>query len=572
MRCWKVALLVVVLWLAGIKAYSIDREAFTFIRYDLDVRVEPVQQRLGVRGIVVLRNDSQTPQKLAVLQISSSLTWRSIRLGDQLLQFVSQPYVSDVDHTGQLSEAIVTLPKELAPGATAELSIAYEGVVVLDATRLTRIGVPKETAIHSDWDAIAPSFSAVRGMGYVAWYPVATEVGNLSEGSSLFEVLGRWKQREKDASMTTSIHLEQESEDDARIVLCNGESAQTSESRTRPSNANCAYSPLGWISPTFVIGKYLVLDQPGLKVFYESGHKASAESFQHATEKVKPFISEWFGSPKKEVVVADLADPGAAPFEAGRLLLTPFSATDPKLLQIAMAHELTHSSFDSPRAWIAEGLAHFAQAVYRERQDGREAALDFMGLHRSAIAEVEGNGVGDSQRTAVDRALATTNIEEFYRSKAAYIWWMLRDMLGDDVLQRALAAYRPAEDNDPMYMQKILQKVSGRDLQPFFDSWVYQDRGLADFRVASAFARRMSGTNYVSTVTIENLGQAGAEVPVTVRFEDDDVTQRVIVPGKDKAVVRIETPRVPLEVVVNDGSVPESDLSNNTFRITSTAQ
>ena len=196
-----------------------------------------------------------------------------------------------------------------------------------------------------------------------------------------------------------------------------------------------------------------------------------------------------------------------------------------------------------------------------------------MGLHRSAIAEVEqGNKPEDAQSTAPDRALAATSIEEFYRSKAAYVWWMLRDMVGDDTLRRALETYRPAEDKDVTYMQKLLQKISGRDLQWFFESWVYQDRGLPDFRVASAFARRMSGANFVSTVTVENLGDAAAEVPVTVRFEDDDVTQRVLVSGKDKAVVRIETPGVPIEVVVNDGSVPESDLTNNSFKITSTAR
>ena len=45
-----------------------------------------------------------------MLQISSSLDWRSIRAGGKQLQFVSQPYTSDIDHTGALSEAIVTLP------------------------------------------------------------------------------------------------------------------------------------------------------------------------------------------------------------------------------------------------------------------------------------------------------------------------------------------------------------------------------------------------------------------------------------------------------------------------------
>src|SRR5580658_9476628 len=132
-------------------AVSLDREAFTFTKYDLDVRFEPEQQRLGVRGKITLRNDSQTPQKIAILQISSSLDWRSIKAGGKQLQFVSQPYTSDIDHTGALSEAIVTLPEAIPPKGTVDLEVAYEGVVVLDATRLTRIDTPESMANSTDW-------------------------------------------------------------------------------------------------------------------------------------------------------------------------------------------------------------------------------------------------------------------------------------------------------------------------------------------------------------------------------------------------------------------------------------
>src|SRR5216684_9344777 len=172
-----------VLCLSVVNAFSLDREAFTFTSYDLNVRVEPEQQRLGVRGKITLRNDSAAPQKIAVLQISSSLDWRSIRAGGKPLQFISQPYASDIDHTGALSEAIVTLPQAVPPKGTIELDIGYEGTIPLDATRLTRIGVPEELAKHSDWDQIGRSFTGVRGIGYVAWYPVAIEAVNLSEGN-----------------------------------------------------------------------------------------------------------------------------------------------------------------------------------------------------------------------------------------------------------------------------------------------------------------------------------------------------------------------------------------------------
>ena len=54
-------------------ALSRDREAFAVAHYDLNIQIDPSQQRLGVRGKITLRNDSASLQKTAVLQISSYL-------------------------------------------------------------------------------------------------------------------------------------------------------------------------------------------------------------------------------------------------------------------------------------------------------------------------------------------------------------------------------------------------------------------------------------------------------------------------------------------------------------------
>ena len=53
---------------------------------------------------------------------------------------------------------------------------------------------------------------------------------------------------------------------------------------------------------------------------------------------------------------------------------------DTKLAGTNLVHELVHSALPSPRPWVYEGLAHFAEAVYREQQGGREAALDLLEL------------------------------------------------------------------------------------------------------------------------------------------------------------------------------------------------
>jgi hypothetical protein len=558
-----------ILWASFANAITLDREAFTFINYDLNVRVEPEQQRLGVRGKIVLRNDSQVPQKIAVLQISSSLDWRAIKSRDKLLQFVSQPYTSDIDHTGALSEAVVTLPDAVAPKATIELEVAYEGVIVLDATRLTRIGTPEAAANSSDWDQISAKFTAVRGAGYVAWYPIATEVANLSEGNSLFEVLDRWKAREARSSMEISLDDPSLPGDGTPVMLCGGNETQGStEGGTAKSPlARCLYPTLGFSVPAFVIADYKVVDQASTIVYHLQGHDAAALNYADAAEKAAPLVTEWFGAPKRKAETADLANPDAAPFESGALLLTPLANTDSKLAGLVAAHQLTHTAFFSPRPWIDEGLAHFAQAVYLEQQKGRQAALDYMGLHRAVFAETVKQTAAPRSEDEVNRALVNTTSEELYRSKAMCVWWMLRDIVGEQALKKALAAYHPEQDKEPSYMQRLIEAQTQRDLEWFFDDWVYRDRGLPDFRVASAFPRKILAEGYMLTITVENLGGAGAEVPVTVRFKGGEVTKRLEVRAKSKGVTRVEVPTLAEQVIVNDGSVPESDVSNNTFKI-----
>jgi len=560
-----------VLGASVVNAFSLDREAFTFTNYDLNVRVEPAQQRLGVRGKITLRNDSTASQKIAILQISSSLNWRSIKAAGKQLQFVSQPYASDIDHTGALSEAVVTLPEAVSPKGTIDLEIAYEGVIVLDATRLTRIGTPEAAARSTDWDQISTKFTAVRGAGYVAWYPIGTEAASLSEGNDLFEVLGRWKVRESSSTMHLQVVVSSDDEADQPELLVNATSCPTAHEVERQFVADCTYRSPQSVAPTFVIANYELVDRPAAAVHFLRGHDSSATSCADAAQKLIPFITEWFGPPRSKAQTADLADTAAAPFESGPLLLTSLASTDPKLAALSAAHQLTHAAFSSPRPWINEGLAHFAQALYLEHQSGRQAALDYMGLHRSAFAgaPVEKEKEANPPRSDDERyrSLINTYDEQLYRSKAMCVWWMLRDMIGDRALKKALASYHPEEDKEPSYMQRLIQAQTQKDLEWFFDDWVYRDRGLPDFKMASAFTRKTLPGAYMLTITVDNLGTAAAEVPLTVKFAGGEVTKRLVVRGKSNGVIRVEVPKTPEEVVVNDGSVPEVNKTNNVFKI-----
>jgi hypothetical protein len=553
-------------------AGALDREAFTFTKYELNVRIEPEQQRLGVRGKIALRNDSGTPQRSLSLQISSSLNWSSIQSEGKPVEFVSQTYTSDVDHTGALSEAIVVLPAAVAPKQTIELEVGYEGVIPEDTTRLTRIGVPADTAKHSDWDQIGRTFAAVRGIGYVAWYPVATEAVSLTDGDSVPESVAKWKQREDHTEMRISFAYTRSSPEAPPELLCNGTEVKRITAEVGAGQnliTECSFASLRATLPTFVIAPYLEIDAKEVAIHYLPDHKSGAEDYASAVEEVSPLLSKWFGdhreSPDVKPEVVELADPNDASFESGNMLITSLSGSDTKLL-LSATQTMTHAFFPSPHTWIHDGLASYAQVRLIEEKETRQAAFDYLRGHRGALVELEKvSGEHKKQNDSLVSSLDDFRVQ----TKSMYVWWMLRDMVGENALEAALHNYKAADDKDAIYMQKTIEAQAHSDLQWFFDDWVYHDRGLPDFRIASVYPSALASGGYMVTVTVENLGDAGAEVPVTLHMPTGEESQRLVIPGKAKASVRIQAASLPQEVTVNDSSVPEGDMSNNGYKIES---
>ncbi len=545
--------------------FSLDRTAFTFLHYNLEVRVDPAGNALAARGKILLRNDSKDPQRNLTLQISSTLKWRMIEMDGKELEYLTEPYTTDIDHTGAVTEAVVTLPNAAAPKAIIELEVGYQGTVKADAMRLTRIGVPEDAAKRTDWDQIADPVTKLRGIGYVTWYPVSIPAGSLSD-NSVFAAIGNWKNSQAKSRMRVNLCWISETN---LAVVANGKLEGTQRKEVGAgedvaTNAGCSdysFDSIGWTVPTFAVGQYTTLSRPAIAISYLGLNQGPAQEYALAAEKVLPFETAWFGAPREKVHVVEL--PAAdAPFDAGSMLLTPLAAGDRKGLEVRMIHQLVHASAPSPRPWIAEGLANFGQALEREQQDGRNSAVAYMQAMLPTLAQVETASHGDQAIGIVN-----TGDEVLFRIKAMFIWWMLRDMVGDALLQRVLKTYRASDDKNTGYVQHLFEQATGQSLEKFFDDWVYRDRGLPDFRVESAFPRATLSSAYVVTVTIENLGAVGAEVPVIVRTASGDKEKRMFVPAKSKAVDRIEVAAPPTEVVVNDGSVPESDTSNNSLAI-----
>jgi len=169
------------------------------------------------------------------------------------------------------------------------------------------------------------------------------------------------------------------------------------------------------------------------------------------------------------------------------------------------------------------------------------------------------------------QSLIRASDEIYYRTKAAAVLWMLRSIVGNDVLRQALQQYRQSgdADRDPKEFQRVLERCSHKDLNWFFNDWVYRDRGLPDLTISSVTPRQLpaqglKAASWLVAIEVRNNGGAAADVPVTIRSGMLTTTERLRIMAGSSASTRIVFEGTPDEVIVNDGSVPEVGATTHT--------
>ncbi len=553
-----------------------ERESLTYTSFDLDLRLRPAEGHIAVRALITLRNDGKTPLAHIPLQLSSELTWELIRLNGRTMPFSLATLNSDVDHTGQLHEASITLPAPLAPGATLQLDVTYSGTITQSTKRLLAIGTPDDVAIRSDWDRISTAFTGLRGFGNVVWYPVSSVPVILGDGARLFDEIGSHKLRLTRSHFRLALTVEAPAALAPNLALVNGRpialSASSSTDTTLPAieTAHIDDSTLGFEAPSLFLASRTSHPGTNMTLWTRPESEANIANWNAAAAEVTPFLQGWLGKrPRSELTVLDLPEDGDTPFETGSLLVTPIRAAPVEVLDGAMAHALTHAWVMSPRAWLSEGVAHFMGTLWIEKQQGRERALETLDNARPALAlaEPESPGAGDGQ------PLIACISPVYYRTKATYVFWMLRDLVGDPTLSAALRAYDPSQDSAPDSFEKLIEQAGQRKaLGWFFTDWVYKDKGLPDLSIDSVFPSAASvAGSYLVAVNITNNGYAAVEAPVRVTTSLTTVTQRVLLPARGKAVQRILIQGSPTEVRLNDGTIPETQATIHIKTIESTA-
>lgn len=285
-----------------------DRSAPLITAYDLDVHLRPADAGLSARARLAIRNTGSTPLKQLALQISSSLRWESATLvtpRTRLSLPVAQHRLeTDADHTGAETELILTLPEPLAPAASVGLDLFYAGTVPFSAARLQRLGATAGQGRNTDWDAISPHWTGLRGFGNVLWYPVASPQLFLAEGSTLFRAVGRTKLREADASIRLRLSVDYSGEAPVAAYFCGRRQPLTAatDSPNSPAGAGTGVAtatfgaePLGFRTPNLFLLREpeVFADAPGSQTNAPSagGNPPSASGPRQAVPALNPAAS-----------------------------------------------------------------------------------------------------------------------------------------------------------------------------------------------------------------------------------------------------------------------------------------
>ncbi len=139
-----------------------------------------------------------------------------------------------------------------------------------------------------------------------------------------------------------------------------------------------------------------------------------------------------------------------------------------------ISHELAHQWWGDMitcatfhHIWLNEGFATWSEAYWKEQDEGfatYQQYMDFAAYYGSGTIFVE-----DPLNDNIFSSSLTYN-------KASWVVHMLRGVLGDTDFFAGLAAYRAAFEYSSATtedLRDVMEAVSGRDLDAFFQQWIY---------------------------------------------------------------------------------------------------
>lgn len=319
---------------------------------------------------------------------------------------------------------------------------------------------------------------------------------------------------------------------------------------------------------TLAIGKFAVIElggaesaRPGLSMplYTPLGTEERAAAMYAKTPNMMAFLETYFDEPfpwpqyaqaiTRGFTWGGMENTGATLMSMRSLRGEPGAADD--LIVHEMAHQwmgdlLTCRHWD--HLWLNEGWATFAESLWLEHAEGREAYRE--SIHAMLKSMARRDALSAPQTPAVVSKRYTNPDDTFEKAdnpygKGAMVLHMLREKLGHDAFDRAVRAYIDANRNRAVETDDFrfaLEASTGKSLERFFEQWLLRP-GFPRLAIDHSVdvPSRLATFNIAQTQPIDRHNPAYAlDIPVRITYADqtvETVTLRTTTRQRSQTVV-----------------------------------
>lgn len=168
---------------------------------------------------------------------------------------------------------------------------------------------------------------------------------------------------------------------------------------------------------------------------------------------------------------------------AGTISYFENSVTGKNEVEALIAHEIAHQWFgnsatenDWNHVWLSEGFATYFAILYQESVYGDEKRKEELALDRKQIIEYYQKHPAPIIDPSIKDPMKVLSVNSY--QKGGWVLHMLRHRLGDGVFWEGIRAYYKRFQNANVMtadFREVMKAVSGEDLNPFFEQWLYAE-------------------------------------------------------------------------------------------------
>jgi hypothetical protein len=424
------------------------------MHYRLDVRFVLKEQRVNVVAMLAIKNSTKKSfteipfllYRLLTVKAVANLAGTPFPFEQNIVQLNDEPSL-------QARQVIVTPLSPLQPNDSVKLVLTYDGFI---------FGYPEVMAYVKD--RIDENYSLLRPDAFA--YPVLAEptfASVLAANDTKFTY-------DVTATVPKGYH-----------VACGGEMVDSGTDFDSSTFAFRSKKPTWRID--VAVARFAVLGNPddNLAVYYLPGDSVGARRVLDASRDVITLYSGIFGRPKsyKGYSIIEIPDGWGSQASDYYFLQTAAAFKDSSRIQ-EIYHEIGHTwnataSGDVQRCrYFDEAFASFFEALAIRSFQGQKAFEDDMGKSRDIFVQW-----ASYDRQVFDTPIASYGAKELGRhsyTKGAWSLYVLHRLVGDKVFSSIVRTMLTEFDShtiDFITFQKLCERVAKRDLDQFFQEWIY---------------------------------------------------------------------------------------------------